>query len=82
MKVGGLFLVVLLPSACVLAPFGQDVSRNDTWAKGNAPAADFDWFRARFHRSDQFNSPQFDRRLFFFLVGKRKLVRRCVYVLS
>lgn len=68
MKAVGLFLVVLLPSF-VLTPLGQNVTRN---GKVNASAFEFEVFRKDFHRRYKFNSPQFNRRLFLFQVGRRK----------
>lgn len=69
MTAGVLVLLLLLPSALGWTPFGQDVSGSDTWVKVNSSASDFEWFRERFGRSYEVNSPQFDRRLFFFQVG-------------
>ncbi|XP_056898304.1 cathepsin O isoform X2 [Takifugu flavidus] len=66
MTAGALVLLLLLPSALGWTPFGQDVSASDTWVKVNSSASDFEWFRERFGRNYEVNSPQFDRRLFFF----------------
>lgn len=69
MTAGALVLLLLLPSALVWTPFVQDVSGSAIWVNVNASATDFDWFRVRFGRNYEVNSPQFDRRLFFFQVG-------------
>ncbi|XP_011609247.2 cathepsin O isoform X1 [Takifugu rubripes] len=66
MTAGALVLLLLLPSALGWTPFGQYVSASDTWVKVNSSASDFEWFRERFGRNYEVNSPQFDRRLFFF----------------
>lgn len=76
MTAGTLVLRLLLPSALFWTPFGQDVSGSDTWAKVNESASDFERFRERFGRNYEVNSPQFDRRLFFFQVGSGRCSAR------
>lgn len=72
MKSGSVFVVLLLPFAFVLMIFGQNVSRNYAWVNVNASTFDLKLFRERFDRRYEVDSQQFDRRLFFFQVGRWK----------
>lgn len=73
MRVDHTYIVVIAAVSTLLStPYCQNVSRDETWAKLNDSAVDFDAFRQRFHRMYEVNSQQFDRRLLFFQVGDER----------